>query len=95
VAHLAPGFVQSGDEQGLAACRDQRAHDRVDAATARAEAAQFQILSARESLALRAVAVYLDVLRNQEILAHIRAHEAKLDDYIKRIESMVAEGVVD
>ncbi|HEY0900674.1 MAG TPA: TolC family protein [Micavibrio sp.] len=69
--------------------------NRVDAATARAEAAQFQILSARESLALRAVAVYLDVLRNQEILAHIRAHEAKLDDYIKRIESMVAEGVVD
>lgn len=69
--------------------------NRVDAATARAEAAQFQIISTREALALRAVAVYLDVLRNQEILGHIREQQAKLDDYIKRIESMVAEGVVD
>ena len=69
--------------------------NRVDAASARAEAAQFQIMSTRESLALRAVAIYLDVLRNQEIITRIRDQQAKLDDYIKRIEDMVAEGVVD
>ncbi len=69
--------------------------NRVDAATARAEAAQFQIMSTRETLALRAVAVYLDVLRNQEIIARLKEQGTKLDDYIKRIESMVAEGVVD
>ena len=69
--------------------------NRVDAATARKESANFQIMDTRESLALRTVAIYLDVMRNQDILTRIRAQEAKLDDYIKRIETLVAEGVVD
>lgn len=68
---------------------------RVGAATARKDSANFEIADARETLALRVVAVYLDVLRNQEILARVRAQEAKLDDYIKRIEDLVKEGVVD
>lgn len=69
--------------------------NRVDAASARHEAARFQIMDTRETLALRAVAVYLDVLRHQDILTRIRAQEVRLDDYIARIETMVAEGVVD
>lgn len=69
--------------------------NRVDAASARQEAAQLQIMDARETLALRTVAVYLDVLRNQDILTRIRAQQTKLDDYIKRIETLVAEGIVD
>jgi adhesin transport system outer membrane protein len=68
---------------------------RVDAATARKDSANFEIADARETLALRVVAVYLDVLRNQEILARVRSQEAKLDDYIKRIDELVKEGVVD
>ena len=69
--------------------------NRVDAASARKDSANFEILDTRESLALRSVAVYMDVLRNQEVLAKVRAQEAKLDDYIKRIADMVEEGVVD
>ena len=69
--------------------------NRVDAATARRESADFQIMDTRETLALRTVAIYLDVLRNQDILTRVRAHEAKLNDYIKRIETLVSEGVVD
>ncbi len=68
---------------------------RVDAATARKDSANFEIADARETLALRVVAVYLDVLRNQEILARVESQKAKLDDYIKRIQELVQEGVVD
>lgn len=69
--------------------------NRVDAATARKDSANLQVRDLREELALRTVAVYLDVLRNQEILAKVRAQTAKLDDYISRIDVMVKEGVVD
>lgn len=69
--------------------------NRVDAASARQEAAQFQIIDARETLALQTVAAYLDVMRNQDILARIRVQQSKLDAYIKRIETLVSEGIVD
>ena len=68
---------------------------RVDAAVARKDSANYEILDTRENLALRSVAVYMDVLRNQEVLAKVKAQEAKLDDYIKRIADMVEQGVVD
>lgn len=68
---------------------------RVDAATARKDSANFEIADTREALALRTITIYLDVLRNQEILARLKAHQVKLDDYINRIDDMVKEGIVD
>lgn len=70
-------------------------NNRVDAATARQSSAHLQIMDVRETLAMRAIASYLEVMRNQETLGKLKAHNAKLDDYIKRIELMVDEGVVD
>lgn len=68
---------------------------RVDAASARRDSANLDVVDIRESLAMRAVAVYLDVLRNQDTLSRLRAQQVKLDDYIRRIETLVEEGVVD
>lgn len=68
---------------------------RVEAAGARRDSANLDVVDVRESLAMRAVAVYLDVLRNQDTLSRLRTQQVKLDDYIRRIETLVEEGVVD
>lgn len=69
--------------------------NRVEAAGARKDSANLDVIDVRESLAMRAVAVYLDVLRNQETLIRLRTQQSKLDDYIKRIATLVDEGIVD
>lgn len=69
--------------------------NRVDAAQMRRDSADYNISDVRESLALRAVITYLDVLRSRESLKRIIAHNKKIEDYQKRIQSMVDEGAAD
>ena len=68
---------------------------RVEAADARMESARINIDDVRESLGLRVVLAYIDVLRNREALAMIQGHGKKIADYKKRIKSMVDEGMAD
>ncbi len=69
--------------------------NRVDAAAFRRGSANYQIVDVREDLALSTALAYLDVLRSQEALARISAHEKKLADYQGRIQYMVDEGAAD
>lgn len=69
--------------------------NRVDAAEFRTESANFEIMDVRENLALETVLAYLDVMRGRETLARINAHRKKLEDYQKRIQTMVDEGAAD
>lgn len=68
---------------------------RVDAAEARREAANINIVDARENLALRVVNAYIDVLHNREAMALIQAHARKIADYRARIAAMVESGAAD
>ena len=68
---------------------------RVDAAAYRRDSADFHIADIREDLALRTVMAYLDVLRAQESLEKIQAHERKIADYQGRIQKMVDQGAAD
>lgn len=69
--------------------------NRVDAAGARAESADYHIVDVREDLALSTALSYLDVLRAREARARITAHAAKLADYFGRVQKMVDEGAAD
>lgn len=68
---------------------------RVDAARTRADSAGENIADVREQLAMKTVATYLDVLRSRETVSRMKSHAAKVDDFISRIEKMVAEGAAD
>jgi len=69
--------------------------NRVEAADLRRGSADYNIIDVRETVALRTVITYLDVLRGQETVAAVRAHERRLADYITRIQNMVDEGAAD
>ncbi|HEY8189501.1 MAG TPA: TolC family protein [Micavibrio sp.] len=73
----------------------QETVNRVDAADARRQAANVNIMDVQESLALRVVLAYLDVLRNRESAAMIREHAGKIANYRKRIGKMVDQGAAD
>src|SRR5688500_6902625 len=66
--------------------------NRVEAADARHDAAIANVVDARESLALRVVLAYIDVLRSRESVEMIRGHAAKIADYRSRIGKMVDQG---
>lgn len=68
---------------------------RVDAADARRNAADANVMDVRDSLALRVVLAYIDVLRNREWVAIIRGHAAKIADYRTKIGQMVDKGAAD
>ena len=68
---------------------------RIDAAQARKDSANFNIMDIRENLALRTVIAYLDVLRGRESLHRLKEHRNKVNDYLGRITSMVDEGAAD
>jgi len=72
-----------------------RVENRVDAARARRGAANKTIVDVREQLSLQAALAYLSVLRAGEEKAVIEAFTEKIDDYVKRIESMVNEGAAN
>ena len=69
--------------------------NKVDAAEDRIESAKYNVMDIRENLSLRTVLSYLDVIRAREILDEMDAYDARLAEYIERIEVMVAEGAAD
>ncbi|MCB1555826.1 MAG: TolC family protein [Alphaproteobacteria bacterium] len=69
--------------------------NRVDAARARVQAADFDVVDARERLALRAVLAYLDVVRGREIAAAMASHQQTMESYLSRIRKMISDGGAD
>lgn len=69
--------------------------NRVNAAGTRREAANVGVIDTRETLALKVVTSYLDILRNQEAVQMIRNHAKKIADYRARIAAMVEQGAAD
>lgn len=69
--------------------------NRVEAANARLESANINIIDVRENLALRVVLAYLDVLRTQEEVKLIQDYQKKISDYRDRIGKMVEQGGAD
>ncbi len=69
--------------------------NRVEAADARRESANYNIADVRESLSLRTVVTYLDVVRSREIIADIVEHSKVIEDYVERIGAMVEQGGAD
>ncbi len=70
-------------------------NDRVHAATARRDSADYGVANTREELALRTALAYLDVARGQESIRRIKAYGKTLDSYVARIRKMVKEGGAD
>ena len=68
---------------------------RTDAAAARLQSANLNIIDIRENLGLRVAQAYIEVLRTRETLALLRDHAVKIADYRRRIDGMVAEGAAD
>jgi adhesin transport system outer membrane protein len=68
---------------------------RVHSAEAKKLAADMNLADVRESLALRAVSAYLNVMRAHAGLALLKVHEEKVDDYLARIKTAVDEGTSD
>lgn len=69
--------------------------NRMDAAQARTESADYNVADVQESLALRAVQAHLTVMQAQEILDETKAYHSVIKDYLDRIQLMVDEGVAD
>lgn len=70
-------------------------NDRVHAAVARRDSADYGVTNTREDLALRTALAYLDVVRGQESINRIKAYGRTLDSYVDRIQKMVKEGGAD
>jgi outer membrane protein, adhesin transport system len=69
--------------------------NRVRSAKAKEVSADKSLIDVRETLSLRAVQAYLDVMRAKAGLALLREHEKKVDDYLGRIKASVDEGSSD
>lgn len=69
--------------------------NRIDAAHARSQSADYTVVDTRENLALRAVQVHIAVLQAQETLDKVKSYYATIEDYLGRIQLMVDEGVAD
>lgn len=68
---------------------------RSDAASARLQSANMNIVDIRENLGLRVAQSYIEVLRTRETLALLQEHAKKIADYRGRIDKMVEEGAAD
>ncbi|MGZ9109034.1 MAG: TolC family protein [Micavibrio sp.] len=69
--------------------------NRLDAAGARLESANMNVVDVRENLGLRVVLAYLEVLRTRESAALLREHAKKITEYRGRIAEMVEQGAAD
>ncbi len=69
--------------------------NRSDAASARLQSANMNIVDIRENLGLRVAQAYIEVLRTQETISLLQAHAKKINDYRQRIDKMVEEGAAD
>lgn len=69
--------------------------NRVDAAEARANAAELTIADTKQALALRAAQAYLNVMRAQDALTKTKSYQDEIKDYLARINTMVENGAAD
>ena len=69
--------------------------NRVEAAHARMESADYNVLDVRENLALRATQAHIGVLQAQATLNKTKSYLASIENYLQRIELMVNEGAAD
>lgn len=69
--------------------------NRFDAAKARRQSANFDVIDIRENLALQTAQAYLSVLRTQKSLQAIQDYEKTIQDYIDRIKALVEDGAAD
>ncbi len=68
---------------------------RVAAAKARSLSALNSVADLRETLALRTVQAYIDVMRSRVGLAMLLEHQKKVDGYLKKIKNAVDQGASD
>lgn len=69
--------------------------NRIDAANARMQSADFNVLDVRENLALRATQAHIGVLQAEATVKRTQSYFEAIEDYLTRIEMMVNEGVAD
>lgn len=69
--------------------------NRIDAANARMQSADYNVLDIRENLALRAAQAHIGVLQAQATLERTKSYFSAIEDYLARIQLMVDEGVAD
>ena len=67
----------------------------VASARAKEKSVSMTLVDVRETLALRAVQAYLNVMRTRAGLAMLKKHLVKVDDYLQRIKIAVDEGSSD
>ena len=68
---------------------------RVGAAQAGVKAAEMDLLSARDDLAMRTVQTYISLLRAREGLKMLKGQAQSVASYLDRIQGMVSEGASD
>lgn len=69
--------------------------NRVAAADARIKASELSLSDAKETLAMRSVSAYLNVMRTREALDLLQSYTPELQNYKNRISGMVDKGAVD
>lgn len=94
------GAAYSGIGEGTASLQQPifdgfDALSRVRSSKAGQKSATLQLKDVREQLAYQTVSAYLNVLQSRTILERIQNQEAKVNDYIQRIETNVEDGGAD
>lgn len=69
--------------------------NRIDAAHARMQSADYNVLDVRENLALRVTQAHIAVLQADATLARTKSYYEAIEDYLSKIQLMVDEGVAD
>ena len=69
--------------------------NRLKASRASIESANLQLQDVREQIAYQTVQAYINVLQARSILIRLQNQEAKVNDYLERIEANVEDGGAD
>ncbi len=69
--------------------------NRIDAANARMQSADYNVLDVRENLALRATQAHIAVLQAEATLVRTKSYYEAIENYLIKIQLMVDEGVAD
>jgi len=70
-------------------------YNRIDAARARENAAEFTMADARQGVALRAAQAFLNVMRAREAYKKTTSYQGRIKDYLSRVKTMVEAGAAD
>ncbi len=70
-------------------------YNRIDAARAREEAAEFTTADAKQGVALHAAQAFLNVMRAKEAYKKTVSYQERIKDYLSRINTMVDGGAAD